>query len=237
MRKKAGLLFQLLVVLLVVVGCGNKLEETKYSLEKGKVYQESITINGNVIPLGEGDWHLVSYEVNARGYIKARFFKLNGNVLDSRVTVVSKDASDRGNGYTESKAYLKPNIHYIEQISNFRGGEQECWLVNHVPDETFTSKSNIDNDTMKFIRSRSIQFPKTMIQAFHHFAGVDNYLNVKYYYNPELEGFEPDDATSDATSVWDQTQVHLDEDKVNYIESIKKKGSQLHALLKEGLAE
>lgn len=235
MRKKAGLLFQLIIVLLLAEGCATKLEETKYSLEKGKIYQESIKINGNVIPLEEGDWHLVSYEENARGYLHVRFFKLNGNVLDSRVTIVSKDASDKGNGYIESKAYLKPNIHFINQISNFRGGEQECWLVNHVSDEKFSSKSNIDNDTLQFIQSRRVQMPKTMIQTFHHFAGVDNYLNVKYFHNPELQGFESEDASSDSVSVWDHSAGHLGDDKIAYLETIREKGARLHSLLKDGL--
>ncbi len=235
MRNKAGLFFLLILVFLYTAGCTEKLEETKYSLEKGKIYQESITINGNVIPLAEGDWHLVSHEVNARGYIQVRFFKLNGNILDSKVIIVSKDASDKGNGYTESKAYLKPNIHFIELISNFRGGDQECWLVNHVTEEKFTSQSIIDNETNQFIRSRSIQVPKTMVQAFHHFAGVNNFLNVKYFYNPELQGFEPREGITGAASGWDQSVLHLDEDKVKYLETIKEKGARFHVLLKKGL--
>ncbi len=237
MKFKFGLLFSLVLTFLFVTTCSSKLQKTKVLLEKGKIYQNSININGNIVPLEEGEWYLVSHEVNTKGFIEIRFFKMKGNKLHSKVTIVSKDVSSNKKGYVESKAYLKPNIYFIEQTSNNRGGKQECWLVNYITDEKFTPNTNIDRETIQFIQSRSIIVPKTMIQSYHHFAGVNNYLNVTYYYNPEIEGFEPDNDASQSVSAWSYAKIQLDENKAKYIEKIKNKGSHLHSLLKEGLAD
>lgn len=91
-----------------------------------------------------------------------------------------------------------------------------------------------------YLLSNNITIPKITIQTFHHFTGKykkNKFLEVGYYLNPEIKGFEPLNESSWGTSDWHPLRIENDPKKKAYIERLKKDGAIMHEKIRVGFGD
>lgn len=77
--------------------------------------------------------------------------------------------------------------------------------------------------------------PNIMIQAFHNLTKHGKLLQIYYYYNPEIAGFDTLSEANWKSSSWHTLKINSDQKKVKYIEQIKEESAAFHEILKASL--
>ena len=207
----------------------------------GKVYKNSIQLRNKTIPLPEGEWKVIG-----RGFrTQEKYFELfllketKRKEFHSGIIITTDTPMNDYNGYLASKYFKRTNLHHVVVKNNATGGAQDCWLINHIRMAVNPNRP-ARKEAYNYFESNHILIPKNTIEVSHRFTGKyhkSKFLEVNYYYNPEVEGFEPPTEANWSTSDWHPLQIIKYPKKVEYIERLKKEGVIMHEKVREGFGE
>jgi len=172
------------------------------------------------IALPSGKWEVaaVEEEGNDMGtyFIKAFLIQATGGKV-SRGIYFSSPMEISGGGYREAKYCSRVDLHYRKTVESASGGDQDCRYVNHYRITLAGSKAKIKNVLGKFLDSKGIAHPNHLIIRGFRFADLDRFLNVKYFLNPDVEGFDPFHRTTWQDSPWHPANTVSDPKRVAFI--------------------
>ena len=252
--KKSFLL--LTIVAFLFAGCATtSLKDSNYV---GKVYKNTIQLQGMDIPLPEGDWLVIG-----SGYVEQRIVGGSEGTKNSGTNdhfqVVLLNKTERGqvrglvsistdmmgnkvSGYFSNKDFNRTDVHYIVVNNNNDLDAHDCWMINHeIMSKSSSSKnSRAMKEAFVYLETNQMPLPKIMIDSYHHFTGKYNknkYLSYSYYINPEIDGFNPPNDTNWTTCEWNKLQINKDDKKVAYIEKLKIEGTAMHEKLHAAFGE
>lgn len=217
----------------------------------GKVYRDSIQLWGRTIPLPEGEWKVIGRGAPSKNgkniYIAEQDIYFNIILLKESETkkvhsllyITTESMTNNASGYTPIEYLKRKDVHHVVVKNNENLGAQDGWLINHYL-MAIDFKSPAAQEAYSYLLSNKITIPKIMIQTFHHFTGKyqkNRYLDVGYFSNPEIEGFESPNETNWGTSEWHPLRIDNDPKKKAYIERLKEEGAIMHEKIRAGFGD
>jgi hypothetical protein len=216
-------------------------------LVEGQVYRHAIEFEYNMkAPLPEGDWVFVGLDkgnASSSGKTINDLYLVNldakdGNKLVSIHFVESfSTISGASAGWNRASACDRTDVVHVVAVSNFVGGEQDCWLINHIVNVNFGSAAdNRGKKLYQYLVAKGASLPSTVLDIHHHVANRNNLMVVRYAFDPAVAGIKPVPETTWALSEWHKSLIGKDPEKVAFVERMKAIGTQQHALVKAGFA-
>ena len=165
--------------------------------------------------------------------------EIGNKKLHSLLAITTDSMINSYIGYLPHKSLIREDVHHIVVKNNENGGAQDGWLVNHIR-SSLDVKRTAQKEAFDYLVLNSYVIPKNVIQIFHHFTGKykkNKYLDVGYFLNPEIEGFEPPSESDWNSSDWHPLQINKDNKKIEYIERLKKEGAIMHEKIRVGFGD
>ncbi len=195
----------------------------------GTTYQSNLKVGfgDTSIPLSDGKWKLIGYSTtgnnNNTPIATGVLIQENGSTISKGVIFQTPTKFEK-NGYVVSKWCERKNVHFIEKKSNYAGREQDCWGVNHYKMTFRYNKIMAYKQAQDYMKKNKLVLPLAMIATKHRKANSFKFLEVTYFFNPELEGFPPPKIANWGSSDWHPERITNDKAKVAYIDRIKEWG-------------
>lgn len=243
-----GYVKSLVLSLIIVVICLAQVRNIAHADSYEDRFKPGTTFSGNiefnstspVIPMPPGTWEVAYFQtwmgsqqhtnvLNAKGLFVQR---KDGNLY--RVVYLAAPLSYNMNGYSSSKTCDRINMHFMNKVANTPGGDQDCHYVNHNTPAQAGNKSKFANAVGKYFLDNKIPWANHMIYSGHHLASSNLVLAVRYYFNPQAEGFENYDRTTWKVSPWHPSTVASDEKKMKYVQKIINWSKNWHAVVHRG---
>jgi hypothetical protein len=214
------------------------------SLEKEitveKEYENDIKVGNKTIPLPEGKWKVVGRGLTSNdSFFIVYLFQEKPDGLFSylMITTESPFSSSSGFfGYKRDDNFDRTNMLYVKSISNKEGEAQEGWYINNsICHFAQDSKTKAEIASKEYIKSHNLTISNDMISVTHRFASKgpgNSYLRVEYFYNPEADGFQKSTSEYWSTSPWNSIRINSDQNKVAYVEKLKKYHAEIHDRIK-----
>ena len=237
------------ILALLLTGCAmTNLKSTNYV---GKVYKNTIQLQGMDIPLPEGEWRVIG-SGNIEGKIVGAGGSQTNNPTDDKFQVVLLKTTDLGkvdsliiidtdkmgnrlSGYLSYPFFNRTDLYQVIVKNNDKDGAHDCWLICHSITPQIYKNTVATKEAFNYFESNKIEIPKISILSYHHFTGKYNknkLLDYYYYINPEINGFDPPIDTNWATCEWNKLQINKDPKKVEYIDKLKIEGAAMHEKLR-----
>jgi hypothetical protein len=217
----------LFVVILLVVGCQTTSEALK-QYPVGASYSGEVLIGKKQIPLPPGDWEIFASKIKYNSSQLPFVSLILGNKDRQSPALAlhihsNLEASWSGNGLVVYRYCSRTNMHHVFDRDSLEGGEQECWFVNHSRmTRPNVGGSNVLVAGLERAKKLGVKLPVTAITAGFRFANSYDLLNLRIYFNPEAEGFDPPKQSAWATNDWHKDRIYTDQKKVAYVEKVKK---------------
>ena len=226
-----------MLMLLVQAGCANftgKNEQYKI----GSVYQDSIQIGAKSIPLPEGTWTVIATGV-VNEFRNICLLKEHQDKLFSYIWISGESPyKDAKYGYNRSENLDRKDMLYVVNNENRSGEAQDGWYINHVITHFNPSeKYKVYRDAGAYIKEKGYRISSNMVSVTHRLTGrlqKEKYLNVRYCYNPEVEGITTKSSDHWSTSEWHVMRIDQSPEKVAFVEALKKEHIALHEKIKLG---
>ncbi len=218
----------------------------------GKVYRDSIQLWGKFIPLPEGEWKVIGRGAPSNAgrnmYIAEQniFFDIvllkesETKKVHSILLITTESMTNNTPGYTPVEYLKRKDVHHVVVKNNESGGAHDGWLINHYLMSIDLRGRPAVEEAYNYLLLNKITIPKIMIQTFHHFTGKyqkNRYLDVGYFSNPEIEGFESPNESNWGTSEWHPLRIENDHKKKAYIERLKNEGAIMHEKIRVGFGD
>jgi len=248
--RKYYLLFIIIAFPFLIMGCIKGIKETN---PVGKVYRDSIQLWGKNIPLPEGEWKVIGRGTQGDIANKTGPFDQQAPYFDiillkefetkkvhSIMRITTESMANNSPGYLPNEYLKRKDVHHVVVKNNLEKGAQDGWLINHFIIDLNIKISPSLEEAYNYLLSNKIVIPKLQIQTFHHFTGKykkNRYLEVAYYINPEIEGFESPNETKWGSSEWHPLRINNDPKKMAFIEKLKNEGVIMHEKIRVGFGD
>lgn len=240
--RKNYLIFIIIAVPFLLTSCITPgLKETN---PVGKIYRDSIQLWEKVVPLPEGEWKVIGRGGPSNSFQDPYFEILLLKEFENKkmhgvLAITTESMTNSYTGYWPHNDLKREDVHHIVVKSNEDNGAQDGWTINNIEISINVNRTTY-KEAMDYLVSNSYIIPKNVIQIFHHFTGKykkNKYLDVRYYLNPEIEGFEVPNETNWGTSEWHPLRIDNDPKKKAYIERLKEEGTIMHEKIRAGFGE
>jgi hypothetical protein len=183
---------------------------------------------GKRVPLPEGNWIVLSERRSTNNASARLGTVLLADLRDGIVykalevsTNLSLPSFSRFDGYTLEKECERKDTHYIDKKSNYGGGDQECVQINHHAMTVGSKTSDYFKAGYAYLLDRGVVVPGNTLAVYYRIADRSDFLNARFYFNPEAEGFAAPRRADWSTSDWHPLHIKEDPRKVAYLEKIK----------------
>lgn len=241
MLKIMGRLLITMASVVLISGCVTTGEvEKKYPV--GTIVRDMVKLGSKQIPLPPGDWEVygVAETQSSLGSPLNTLVLVNNRNrrLPSAVALFSNvEGAGRGDGgWVSLKTCSRNDMIHRTTEQNTAGGRQACWYINH----TRMTRTGRTPAHLRAALDRVIEkggrLPLTSVYVGMHLADSFDYLTVRYYYNPEADGFPPPRVTDWRSNDWHHDRLHEDPKKIEYVDMIKGWGASWFSRLKAGFS-
>jgi len=205
----------------------------------GTIHQDNLLIGseGISIPLPDGDWKLIDY--NVRIYNKGTSFG-EGYLIQEKDNIatglvefeISLDTI--GQGYALSEAC--GNLAFIHRVSkaNYNGREQDCWWIDNEGTKRMSGIADQNNRAWNYIATNNIKMPVEMVSVNYRRASRTRLMHVFYSFNPEITGISPSKYFDSYHSEWSTENLHRDSKKNKFINKLKIWGAEFDPRVSAG---
>lgn len=231
--------FLMVVTVAALTACQTTSEKISAIADRGEVFVDTYSAaNGRVaVPLPSGEWIVAGADVSKASYANQIEETMLVNVVGGQVNgyvEIRTPLSASTNGWVKSSLCDRSDIHHVFKLSNTAGGVQDCWGINHYRMTIAGKVPAYIEQTRDYIVSHKINSPLNAIAVEYRFADKPYFVDVKYFFNPEVDGFTPPKIAEWATSDWHRDRVYMDPAKVAYIDKIKTWGREWYPKVKAG---
>jgi hypothetical protein len=235
-----GRSFCLFMTGVLLSGCLTTAEAVK-KYPVGTTVRDAVVLGSKQIPLPPGKW-----EVYASNEGQSSFSSpLNQLVLVNtenkrlpRAVALSTNVEGgaRGYGWNTMKACSRNDMHHRLTEDDTPGGRQACWFINHTRMTRTNKTPRVLRAALDRVIAKGRPLPLTSVYVGMRVADSLDYLTIRYYFNPESDGFAPPRVTTWRSNDWHRDRVHEDPKKVDYVESVKRWGEVWYSKVKAGFA-
>ena len=169
----------------------------------GDVFTDRINVgpNGSYAPLPEGEWELIGKgrviipDYNGKGYVNLWLAQFDGDGIKS---LIQTETTDFLFDYAVPPAtYCKDDRYYyteVRSLTSIISDVNDCLILRHeILEENFYAQ-DFEKQVIRDLEQRIIGLPVTMVGAHFVKTNKTSAIEVKYYFNPLLEGLYDDTA-------------------------------------------
>ncbi|MGH8804508.1 MAG: hypothetical protein ACREXN_07175 [Polaromonas sp.] len=197
----------------------------------GSVVEGQLVLGKRTFALPPGRWVVVnssetttSLDNGTRGAIsKAQYLVLTDadNKLIAAASIRSTLASTHVATWNDATCDRKDTLFRDALDGNF--SFPACLLVNHITSfwNAGVPSNEYDKKIWSWYQEKKIALPKTAIASYYlkYYAG--DFVQVRYWLNPEVVGIPADTATAWNQSQWHPDLIKSSPDRVRYIDAVK----------------
>jgi hypothetical protein len=207
----------------------------------GKAVGNHVTVGTKSVPLPPGNWVVAAHDTTT----SSASTPLAGLALVNTapkahavlVTIYTNvEVSNGGFGWTTLKACSRDDMIFVDAPENHESGPQRCRYINHSGTTRAASTAKMLKDTLDFAQARRLPIPSTAVYAGFRLADSYDALTVRYYFNPETQGFAESRTPAWRYNDWHRDHSAYDERKTRYLDGMKAWGVQVIAAMRAGFA-
>lgn len=197
---------------------------TQTSVRTGAAYQSAIDVGNVQVPLPDGKWLVAGSAVslnNNRTPIEKLFLVNEDNGVMRGAVIIDTNRVPESYGWAYYKQCERKDVHFAKKLANYDGGEQDCYLVNHLS-AYFTDQTLKDPryaQTQDYLIKHGLKNPTHVVSADFRVADRMNFVSARYYFNPEADGLPPAPGDWSATE-WHKDRIQAFPDRKAYVEKI-----------------
>lgn len=176
------------------------------------------------IPLPPGDWVLAGYSeptsTNDKRLVTSYFARVENQVLTGMIRfTISAEMSD--SGWSVPSFCERKDVVFVEKLSAYDGGDIDCWGVNH-RDMGWRNSTTVHSQMLyRYLTTHKLRVPPFMPYLQYYKADSTNYLNIRYFFNPDVEDINVDKTLGWPYSEWHRSYIDDHPEKVAYLERLK----------------
>lgn len=210
-------------------------------VDLGPTFENQIEIAGKQVPLPEGLWQMTGIGHTPRRDDRAEPFGAIVNVVlvqveRSTVTalaVINTNAVEVDNGWRFSAECERSDLYMADLTGHSLDGN--CLFVNHVLTTTDFDSSKAWRRTLETVQRDSLVLPRTWISAGFSVASRTDFVDVRYYFNPDARGLPKASAVSWTDSPWHRDRVGAYPAHAAFVEQVKTWGTRQRHYVDRGL--
>jgi len=207
----------------------------------GPVFSGHIEVAGKQIPLPVGTWAVVGDGHSARRNPQTEAYGAIRNVVlaaarGSQVTalaVINTNTIGVERGWLFGEPCLVASVHYSDMVGNAADGA--CVLVTHVLTAAEVNASAAWVEALNRLGEAGIRVPSTWLSVRIVASDRADFIDVRYYINPELHGFGPVARRRWQDNAWHPSQIPPGSEKARFIDSLVTWGLGLRPFVRDGL--
>lgn len=235
MHKIINPLFSLAITAVLFLGAVSAQAD---EFKSGQAYRGQIAIGdkGVVVPLPPGEWRIAGYDtINFTDSRRAKKLKIHrvsmvhvqDGVLHGVIRFLTPDRRVTS-GFAPAKFCDRKDIHHIVNNGNYRK-DRDCWGVNHYNFSPWSKMPEYVDEMYLWLGDNNVKLPGYMIATTFNIAASSRFLDVTYFFNPEVEGLEPSDpAVRWSASEWHSYRVAKGSERADYIQKMIAWGQDWH---------
>jgi len=230
----------LVMVMVLLAGCAAN-ERSLYT--GGEVFEGEFEIGRHRVPLPEGEWHFVAYQVyrNREGdpFADVQLLQVDeaqqvlsrGILISANLDRVAEMRSSKA-GFCDSAA-----VYHKSVIRNEQGDDQDCWVLSYFRSTIGPRTDKVSAQTLAYLHAKRIRYPHFAVYTAYRLVSDSDSLTVQYYFNPEYHA-----RISEAPRVgWKDSPWHMDVYQADpmksaYIEQMKQWSGDWYERVKLGFA-
>lgn len=241
MAVRVGLAARLLLILpVLLVGCATK-HAALYT--GGEVFRDEFEIGAHRVPLPEGEWRFVAYNLyqNRDGHpfadvqlvqVDDEQHQLVRGVMISANLAAGVPIEAPKAAFCDSES-----VYHKSVIRNVRGDDQDCWIVSYFRSAVGRGTDKVSTQMLAYLHANRIRYPHFAVFAAYRLVSETDSLTVQYYFNPEYQTrIAAAQRVSWQDSPWHMDSYHHDPMKVEYIERMKAWSGDWYERVKMGFA-
>jgi hypothetical protein len=204
----------------------------------GVKVQGSVEIGHARVPLPEGEWILLG-KMEAlsgggpNGVPLHRVFlaQVKDKVLAGAVLINTNVEGVIG-GWKRNTNCDRVDTHFVDADRNYDGKNRECFWVNHVTTGVGSNTWTSITGAYAYMDKNGIRRPSTVVAALYSISRNSNFVDVTYWFNPEVEGFDPPKVVDWHNNDWHKSRIVEDPKKLAYVEKLKNWGLAMYPQIK-----
>ena len=224
--------------------CGAAMAQDRsvHLMPPGTVVKESFTLVDKTVPLPEGEFLFVASQVRDATRVKGEWIRqrvqlvtvylaqLEGDQL--RAEVLATTVLDPRFTYSkwEDEPCNRSDSLFRLDLSQNRGYQQNCLLVNHITNIYARQPPGIYGDAYVWLQQRGARLPvDVVIEATVTRIEVGEWLSVTHRFNPAAFGCDVGRNPTWTTSAWHPSAVGKDEQRKQFVDSVVAGGKAIQA--------
>jgi hypothetical protein len=203
----------------------------------GRIYRQSIAVEGFHVPLPPGQWAILSSNnIRVHGASGIAYFlgRIEHKRLVGAIRLFALHSNEQpGDGFPAANGCTSgnPDLNYlfIDSVTPF--GHQGCWLINNYftpPLQQWADRAvriaNLDRTAAGDLATKGVSYPQDMVDVRFTRAETWGLLEVSYLFDPELEAITSGTALSARESDWHAPNAIRFPDKVAYLAKMREWG-------------
>lgn len=237
-----GLVLHVMLAVAVLGGAAAASAQGLESAPIGTVVKDVGQLGQRQFPLLDGDWILASRSMerstgdNASGgnepLVSVALVQLEKGRVKRSVFVRANLQPSR-NGWARARAICdRKDTHHAVSDRKYSDNDVECWTVNHYGQTLGPNALGAWVDYYRFTDDK--QRPMVAIGIDFYLVRYSDFLDLRYSFNPEFDGFPRPDSSDWRGSPWHRDSVAADPKRLAYIEAMKREGERLLPLVRKG---
>ena len=178
------------------------------------VYRDHFDFGRKQIPLPEGEWQLAgrSYTtisaLSGTGYgaiESAVLFQLDKNVVAGFI-IVRRNVMPIQGGWGTAADCSRDDIY--EAITFDESADRPfCGFISYIVTDVSDSSDGAWKAAVDTARRRSLTMPTTWLMVGYRLSDRNDMLDIRYHFNPELQGFAPAAGRTWADNSWSKSRL------------------------------
>lgn len=194
----------------------------------GRTVTGSVKVGFVAVPLPPGTWIVVGRAAPdstlGTGMVRLYLANLQGAHLKGLISIIANVADTKATRWRDSKNCARKNMFFIAADKTSGGfSDFNCMWLNHQR-ATATGATAARSDYIEmnaYLRERRISIPTNFVFVGYEYGDMNRWLQVRYRFNPDLDGIAPTNNAGWSVSDWHRDRIHHHPDKLRYMERLK----------------
>lgn len=195
-------------------------------IDLGPAYEGLITVAGKQIPLPEGVWHVTGHGHTPRrgddtepyGAIQTLVMAQVERATVVALAVVNTNTVDVTRGWAYGEPCTRSDFHYTQTYGQALNGS--CVWVGHVVTSADIESAGPWLSTLDLARRNGLAVPGVWVAAGFTAATSADFVDIRYYFNPDARGIAAPPAVAWADSAWHPDRIGAHPAKQRFVNQV-----------------
>ncbi|CAK0770724.1 exported hypothetical protein [uncultured Gammaproteobacteria bacterium] len=189
----------------------------------GQFFRDRIDLDGRQVPLPAGEWRLVGHGNSTKRAPDSEPFGATTNLVlmhasgrtVAALVVINTNLVEVSNGWDYGTECRRTDLAHTELEG--RGMEGSCLTVNHVVTTSGQESARSWLGMLDIVEKDYLAIPGTWVAARLRAANRYDFIDVRYYFNPEARGLAPSVFLEWSRNDWQRDKLMENADRAAFV--------------------